>query len=137
MLPREAAKQGAGFIGHGDDAVTINIINAEEHFTELFDTLCANMLRDGVIDGCSVFQLNAASGDLLAQSVARGGSTRLFAFGRNEIHQIMDMDDIAAGKDAGRHGLHVLVNDGAVGAAVHGDPCCAGQFIFRNKADRE
>ena len=49
----------------------------------------------------------------------------------------MDMDDIAAGKDAGSHGLHVLVNDGAVGAAVHGDPCCAGQFIFRNKTDRE
>ena len=45
------------------------------------------------------------------------------------------MHHIAAGKDTRCHGLHVLVNDGAVGAAVHRDASAAGQLIFRDKPD--
>ena len=45
------------------------------------------------------------------------------------------MHHIAAGKDTRRHGLHVLVYDSTVGAAIHGDAGAAGQLVFRDKPD--
>ena len=93
------------------------------------------MLGHGIVDGIAVFQLYAAAADLFALGITGSGGSGLFTFGRNKIHQIMDMDDIAAGKDTRCHGLHVLVNDGAVGAAIHGNASAAGQLIFRDKPD--
>ena len=135
MFPREAAKQCASLIGHGDDTIPVDIIHPEKYLAQLIHTLYPDVLGHGIVDGIAVFQLDAPAADLFAQGVAGRGGSGLFTFGRNEIHQVMHMHHIAAGKDTRRHGLHVFIYDSTVGAAIHGNASAAGQLVFRDKPD--
>ena len=51
----------------------------------------------------------------------------------HKVYQIMHMQRIAAGKNAGHRGLPVLIHQRAVGAWIHNDSGVPGQFILRNQ----
>ena len=94
------------------------------------------MLRDGV------GHARAAGGGKgpavcrrAVQNVSGGAPAGFFGLRRDKIDQIVDMDNVSAGKHAGKRGLHVLKHAGAVGAAVHFDARAARQLVFGDETD--
>ncbi len=59
---------------------------------------------------------------------------RLF---RNEVHEIMYVQNVSAGKNTGDAGLHALVDNGAVRNRVDFHPGGAGKLILRNQSNGE
>ena len=61
----------------------------------------------------------------------------LFALGGDEVHQVVDMEDVAAGKNAGNRGLQEFIHHGSAGAGMKFDAGLFAQGVFRQKADGE
>ena len=77
------------------------------------------------------------AGGQIAQCVPGGGAACGAAFGGDVVHQIVDMDHVAAGEDAAAAGLHLLVHGRSVGDGVNGNAGGPGQFVLRNQTHGE
>ena len=95
-------------------------------------------LRQYVADGCVRRRGldRTAFGQALPQ-IAGGSLSGLRTLGAYKIHEVMDVEDVAAGKDAGDRGLEGFVHQRPAGAGVQGDAGRLAEGIFGNQADGE
>ena len=137
MFPGEAGDEGIAR-GDPDLAVPADAVDSEEKVAPPVYPVGADVLGDGVGDAVAVFHFQHRAVLLCrAQDVVGGGSPGPLALGGDEVHQVMDMGHIAAGKDAGHGGLHIFIDHRAVGSGIDGDARLAGQLIFGDEAHGE
>ena len=126
MLPFEGG-EGLALRGHLDDHIVEDTPHPEEHLDKFVHVAGADFLGHGVAHIGAVLQLDqlafsAALGEDILGRVAAGP----LALSGDKVHQVVDMDHVAAGKDAGDGGLHVLIDHRPVGAGVDFDAHPAG-----------
>ena len=117
--------------------VFIDVCNTEKEFYRCI--LTAYLLRHHIADATCCFYRNFR-GFFPVFSVLDepgGADTGEFCLLGDKVHQVVDVQNVAAGEDAGNIGFPVLVNDSAVGHRVEGDRGGFAQLVLRDEADRE
>ena len=136
MLPLEA---GDGDVAAGDQdfRVLADAVDPEEQPAALVHPLGPDVLGNGVGDAGTVLDLDdpAVGFGVLHQVGGRGRAGPL-ALGGDVVHQIVDVADVAAGKDTRHGGLHVFIDHRAPGAGIQGDAGLLGQLVFGQQAHR-
>ncbi len=96
-------------------------------------------LRDGIGHAGPAHTSSGAprGGGTRPHGVGRGGAARFLAFEGDEIHQVMHMHRIAAGKHPRQAGLHRLIDERPVRARVQRDSGSPGQFVFGDQSHRQ
>ena len=61
-------------------------------------------------------------------------SARLLPFFADKVDEVVDVEDVAAGKYAGNAGLEVFRDQGALRSPAHGDAGAFRQFVLRDEA---
>ena len=62
-----------------------------------------------------------------------GGIAGTLCFFGYIVHQIVDVQNIAAGKNAGHGSLTAVIHQCTSGDGIHRNPGTAGQLVFRNQ----
>lgn len=94
------------------------------------------VVGDGVLE-IGLRRHRAAFGGTVAREVAHRRAGRRRCFERDEIDQIVDVQDVAAGEYPRHAGLEIGVDDRAAGGRIDGDAERNGEFVLRQQPDRE
>ena len=108
-----------------------------ERELELVIAIISNLLRAEIGDAVSDNRSSTFRFDLAVLDITSCVLSGLFAFLRDIVNKVMDLEDIAAGKDAFDTGLKVIFDNSASGSRIELDVRFLGKLIFRNQTDRE
>ena len=87
--------------------------NTEEYFCAV--CIFSDFLRHGVANTVAVNKLYAIFAVFLAgKHIFCGCLTCSLAFSRYKVYQVVNMHNIAAGKNTAARGFHIFINNGAV-----------------------
>ena len=75
--------------------------------------------------------LNRTVGKAFVPDIFRRRISQVLGFHGHKVHQVVDMEHIARGKDARHIGLEIFIHHSALCPAVQGNACIQGKFIFR------
>ena len=136
MLPRKPRDDRARLIRHQNAALRKAAVHAEGDLRLIAHRGQTDLLRDGIGHARAAGRCKRPSVRRSAvQNIFRRAASGLLGLGRDKIDQIVDVNDVAAGKNARDGRLHIFKYARAVGAAIHGNASAAGQLVFRDKPD--